>query len=346
MENTAAYGRKDFGTGGLNEQLDVDSLVEEIGLDAAEIEWRKEFVGFDDRDVQRLQTYQDAFAENAEQIADDFYDNLTDYEETLDVIGRSQKNVDQLKRTQSAYLVTLADGDYGVDYFRDRARIGKLHDLLDMPMKHYIGQYGVYYDLLLPLVGERLIESLTDRLTAAPGDNGPEESNANEPARGVAAAGRDEVEQAVRSEVDDAIGDVLSILRIINLDMQVVADTYIHSYSQRLETEIERNEMVMEEVESDLREPVRELQTTAENVSGSAAEISEVAVDQSDRAQQIDTEVSNLSATVEEVAATADQVADASERAESLASDGQDAADDCTGGEPGGRRTVVLTYTT
>ena len=33
MGNTAAYGRKDFATGGLNDQLNVDSLIEEIGLE-------------------------------------------------------------------------------------------------------------------------------------------------------------------------------------------------------------------------------------------------------------------------------------------------------------------------
>src|SRR6056297_745105 len=177
MAISGEYGRDDFGQGGLNDGLDVEALVDGIGLDAAEIRWRKEFLGFDEEDERRLGRYEGAFAANAEQIADDFYENLTAHDQTLDVIGGSDKGVEQLKRTQSAYLVTLAGGEYGPEYFEDRARIGKIHDMLEMPMKHYLGQYGVYYDLILPLIGDRLTDSLTDRLSETLGDAAPGEAD-------------------------------------------------------------------------------------------------------------------------------------------------------------------------
>jgi len=60
--------------------------------------------------------------------------------------------------------MTLAGGEYGQEYFNNRARIGKLHHMLEMPMKQYIGQYGVYYDLILPLLNERTVDRLSDRL--------------------------------------------------------------------------------------------------------------------------------------------------------------------------------------
>mgnify|MGYP002760528054 FL=1 len=129
----------EFGQGGLNEQLSVDDLMRECGIDETEVEWRKEFVGFDDADARRLSELEALFRTHADDVADDFYDNLTSYEETVEVIGRSEKGVEQLKRTQSAYLISLAAGDYGLEYFSNRARIGKLHDLLEMPMNHYIG---------------------------------------------------------------------------------------------------------------------------------------------------------------------------------------------------------------
>ena len=43
-----------FGRGGFNSFVDVDELVENIGLDEAEIEWRKDFIGFNDEDERRL----------------------------------------------------------------------------------------------------------------------------------------------------------------------------------------------------------------------------------------------------------------------------------------------------
>jgi hypothetical protein len=61
-------------------------------------------------------------------------------------------------------LVTLADGEYGREYFRNRARIGKIHDLLEMPIKHYIGQYGVYYGLIFDLLCDRLEGNVLDAI--------------------------------------------------------------------------------------------------------------------------------------------------------------------------------------
>jgi heme-based aerotactic transducer len=66
MSNSSEYGRENFAQGGLNDQVDVDSLVREIGLDGREIQWRKEFIGFDAEDAGRPETYQEVFAENAD----------------------------------------------------------------------------------------------------------------------------------------------------------------------------------------------------------------------------------------------------------------------------------------
>ena len=226
MATSGEYGRHDFGQGGLNDGLDVGELVDEIGLDGDEIAWRKEFVGFDDEDERRLSRYEDAFAENAEQIADDFYENLTGHQQTVDVIGRSEKGLEQLKRTQSAYLVTLAEGEYGAEYFADRARIGKIHDMLEMPMKHYLGQYGVYYDLILPLIGDRLIDSLTERLSGAATDGGlahaeagaggptAEASDGTANQSGETGVAATDVEAAVRAEVRGVAPGVGVVLRV------------------------------------------------------------------------------------------------------------------------------------
>jgi|GEM_PF-6393720 hypothetical protein len=89
-----------FGQGGLNDQVDVDSLMREIDLDREEIAWRKEFVNFDDEDAQRLADLRPLFEAHTEAIADQFYENLTQYEQTVEVIGRSPKGVDHLKQTQ------------------------------------------------------------------------------------------------------------------------------------------------------------------------------------------------------------------------------------------------------
>jgi len=331
MARDGQFGRDDFGRGGLNEQVDGNELVQEIGLDRAEIDWRKDFIGFNDEDVRRLESYQDLFSAHAEQVAEDFYENLTASDDTTEVIGRSSKSVSQLKRTQSAYLVTLVQGEYGLEYFRDRARIGKLHDILDMPMKHYIGQYGVYYDLILPLIGDRLTNALVDRLTTSltggdviASDDSPIAEDGNDDPQSVDGMTRESLEMAIEDEVDDSIRDILAILRIINLDMQAVTDTYIHSYSQDLETQLQRQQEVADEVDT----AVTEAEQTAEDIASSTEEISSVARSQAEATQEVSSEVADLSATVEEIASTADEVAQTSERGASLAADGREAAEE------------------
>jgi hypothetical protein len=229
----------EFGQGGLNAAVDPDALLEDIGLDAAEIDWRKEFVGFDEDDRDRLASLEPTFREHADDLADAFYDHLDTYEESRAVFDRSEKSTEQLKETQAAYLVTLGSGEYGVDYFRNRARIGKLHDLLEMPMSMYLGQYGVYYETILPAIGRQLTASVTDTVLdrlPKPDDGTGSALPADSPSEtGVPASGTDDgpameaddLRDLVAAEVEDAMDDVLAVLRILNLDMQVVTDTYM-----------------------------------------------------------------------------------------------------------------------
>ena len=350
-----------FGQGGLNDQVDPDALLSDIGLDREEIQWRKDFVDFDAEDEKRLDRYADVFEAHSEEVAEMFYENITAHEETTAVIGRSPKGIEALKQTQQAYLVTLATGDYGPDYFRDRARIGKLHDVLDMPMKQYIGQYGVYYNLLVPLVTERVQDQLGEAVREAvaaeledvdvaidgggvaaetdldgtaetdvdamewAGEDGEKESEADgEQAGDLDAAGLESaaVEAGISAAEDvvaEGFAELHSILKLINLDMQVVADTYIHSYTEELDQTIERQR----EVASEVQASIDELAEAADAVANSTNEINGLAEDQRENMDQIAGEVSNLSATIEEVASSANTVAAQSQDAREMAETGQ-----------------------
>ncbi|NGM70352.1 chemotaxis protein [Natronolimnobius sp. AArcel1] len=326
-----------FGQGGLNPYLDADELVERIGLTENEIDWRKQFIGFDETDERRLSDLEPLLRRNQERIADDFYDNLLQYEQTRDVIGRSTKNFDGLKQTQRAYLVSLAAGEYDREYFRNRARIGKLHEMLDMPLKHYVGQYGVYYDLLLPQLNERIQNQVVEAI-----EEWAQEYDAEGPTSGMerlagalgfeteddTADGLDEsFERTVRGAIDDGMMDVLSLLRIINLDMQVATDTYVDAYAGRLENEIDRREQLAREVETDVENPVAELHEASEMISNRAQRIGERTAEQATAVDHVAGELGEVSAAVEEVASVSDEVRRESERTERLAADGSKAAD-------------------
>ncbi|WP_455448948.1 protoglobin domain-containing protein [Natrinema thermotolerans] len=328
-----------FGQGGLNGFLDVDDLIDRIGLDEDEIAWRKEFIGFDEADERRLADLEPLLRANSETIADDFYENVLEYEQTRGIVDRSPKGIDALKRTQQAYLVSLATGDYDQSYFQNRTRIGKLHEMLDMPLKHYVGQYGVYYDLLLSRMNERVQAQVVDAIEEWAAEREAEQDGGGL-GRFVGALGlggedgdnddglEESFERAVRDAIDEGMMDVLSLLRIINLDMQVATDTYVDSYAQRLEESIDRRKRLAEEVETDVQTPLGELYDASEAVSKRAEAISDHTESQAAGITQAARELDEVSAAVEEVASVADEVSEESDRTERLAAEGVEAADD------------------
>jgi methyl-accepting chemotaxis protein len=279
---SGAEERQHLNKGEMNSMIDSSSLVSDVGLDKKEIQWRKDFIGFDKDDAKRLHDHEEVFRENADKVADMFYENIQQYSETLEVIGRSPKGLEKLKQTQKAYLVTLADGEYGEEYFEDRARIGKLHDMLDMPMKQYIGQYGVYYDLLLEIVTESIQKG---------------------------------------QDLEEGMKDLKSMLKIINLDMQVTVDTYLNSsYVKEIEESAERQRRVASEV----NEAASELTEATEQAAESAAEISQLADEQVEQTENISEEISEMSSRVEEIAATADTVSENGEHMKELTERGRE----------------------
>ncbi|SDC35558.1 globin-coupled sensor protein [Natrinema hispanicum] len=327
-----------FGKGGLNGFLDVDELVDRIGLDEDEVEWRKHFIGFDEIDEERLSDLEPLLRDNRQEISDDFYENILQYEGTRKVINRSPKGVEGLKQTQQAYLVSLATGDYDLSYFENRTRIGKLHELLDMPLKHYVGQYGVYYNLLLSRMNERVQDQVVDAIEtwAAERDADSGEGGLGRVVGALGFGGDEEVddgleesfEAAVRDAIDDGMMDILSLLRIINLDMQIATETYVDSYAKRLEESIERRKRLANEVETDVQAPLSELHESSGVVSKRAEAISQHTESQATGVTRAARELDEVSAAVEEVASVADEVSDESARTEQLAAEGVEAADD------------------
>ncbi|ELY68761.1 globin-coupled sensor protein [Natrinema versiforme] len=326
-----------FGRGGLNGFLDVDDLVDRIGLDEDEIAWRKEFIGFDEEDEQRLSSLEPMVQDNAEAIADDFYENVLHYEQTRAIVDRSPKDVDALKRTQQAYLVSLASGEYDREFFKNRARIGKLHEILDMPLKQYVGQYGVYYDLILSRLNDRVQQQVIDAVEEWAAEREADDGGLGRVVGALGLGGgteeaddglEDSFETAVREAIDDGMMDVLSLLRIINLDMQVATDTYVDSYAQRLEESIERRKRLAQEVENDVQGPIAELHESSEVVAKRAEAISEHTESQATGITRAASELNDVSAAVQEVASVADEVSEESDRTERLAAEGVDAADD------------------
>jgi len=322
----------EFGRGGLNRFVDASGLTDRIGLDDEEIAWRKSFIGFDEDDERRLAAMEPLFRDNQDAIADAFYDNLTQYDQTIEVISRSPKGIEELKRTQKAYLVSLATGDYDEAYFQNRALIGKLHELLDMPLKQYVGQYGLYYDLILSRVDERVQGQVVEAVEEWAAERDDEAGLARVVAALGGGGGDDEglddsFEETIRAAIHDGMQDVLAVLRILNLDLQVASDTYVDSYAQRLADAVDTQQELAREVERDLKPPVVQLRRSSTQVADGAATVHDHASEQATAATGAAADVEEVSAAAEEVASVAAGVRETSESAAEAAGDGREAGE-------------------
>jgi len=292
-------------------QVDGAQLTAQIGVDDDEILWRKDFTNFEAQDRQRLEAMGETMEPVIDEMVDDFYDHLDLFDETVEIFGRSTKTGEQLKGNQRAYLRALFGGTYDRQYFESRARIGKIHDMLDLGPKIYLGAYSIFSKHII----ETQVSELQGRL-AAPGEATD------------AASGGQSVQQDGALEADEALAELgdrlLSVLKIMSLDQQIAMDTYINSYSRDLETELDRQQSVATQVKT----ATSEAKQTGVEITDSATEISDVAASQAESMDQVAGEVSNMSATVEEIASTADEVATQSRQANELAQEGTAAADE------------------
>lgn len=279
--------------------VDGTELTAEIGIDREEIAWRKKFTRFDGEDERRLEELSGTFDGIAEELVGEFYEHLQSHSESVAILDSSSKPVEMLKRDQRQYLMSLGRGEYDQAYFDSRARIGKIHDMLDLGPRIYLGAYSIYYRGLTEAIAEDVIDEF-----------GGAESDAV-------------------SEAVEAVSErVLSTLKIINLDQQVAMDTYIQSYSKQVEEQLETQRKLQKEVQDGVSAPITDLRDTTEQVVSSTDEITNLAAEQADSTQEASNEVANLSATIEEVASTADDVASRSEEADELASNGRRSAEE------------------
>ena len=285
-------------------QVDGAQLIDDIEIDQQQINWRKDFTNFEQADEQRLEELGSVVEPAIDDAVEAFYDHLESYEETTEIFGRSSKGIEALKGNQREYLQGLFDGQYGQNHFESRARIGKIHDMLDLGPKIYLGAYSVFYRHLIDTV---VVDLKTDLAQTDDGDPVQQDDS------------------LTPEEALDALADrTQSMLKLMNLDQQVAMDTYIHSYSEQLEAELAQQKQVI----SDVDEQVVQATQSAENITTSTDRLSDQAHDQAKSMNRVAGEVADMSATVEEIASTADEVATMSEHAEGLAQEGRGAATD------------------
>lgn len=130
----------------------AENLLAGMGLDAAGRAERLAFIDLGEADAALLRELAPVIEPHADSIVDGFYDNVARQPELRALIERVGSSMERLKQTQRAYLMELFKGDFGVDYFERRLRIGLVHQKIGLTPRWYLGSYSVYLRLIAPRV--------------------------------------------------------------------------------------------------------------------------------------------------------------------------------------------------
>lgn len=117
------------------------TLAEQLNISKHEIEKRKSFLSFTQKDEEMLLAYKPIIAKHCDGIVKNFYDFLTQYPEVSATIGDAE-TMRRLYSSMNRYVMELFDGHYDLDYVSKRLRIGLVHQRIGVSTDLYLA--GVY----------------------------------------------------------------------------------------------------------------------------------------------------------------------------------------------------------
>ena len=113
------------------------SLLEQLQLNEFEIARRKQLLGFSVQDASALLSCKGVVVEHIDTIVGDFYARQTAMEEIALLIGDAD-TLARLHLAQRAYVLSLFDGYYDLDYVNNRLRIGMVHKRIGVGPKLFL----------------------------------------------------------------------------------------------------------------------------------------------------------------------------------------------------------------
>ena len=123
------------------------TLGEQLRLTDREIRHRLELFAITQQDKDHLVGMKSLIAPVVEDLVDLFYARQVEVEEIARLIGDAE-TLARLKNHLTRYILTLFDGEYGMEYVLSRLRIGLVHKRIGVPPKLYLPSFRNLFTLL------------------------------------------------------------------------------------------------------------------------------------------------------------------------------------------------------
>lgn len=118
------------------------TLMQQMKITAREIERRKKLLDLTEADAEILNGLKPVIITYVDDICEEFYNRLLNFDEMDQVIGDSE-TLTRLKAYQRQYILGLFDGQYDDEYIHSRLRVGLVHKRIGVEPKYYIS--AVYH---------------------------------------------------------------------------------------------------------------------------------------------------------------------------------------------------------
>jgi methyl-accepting chemotaxis protein len=138
----------------------MGKLCQEYSISDASLKVRRDFIRLTDADVKALKGVAGWARNVAPTIAKEFYDFQFSFGASRVFFEGQAKRLgvgldtlrSKLEGAQAGYYRSIFEeaergGDFGPAYFESRLHIGQLHNMINLPMKWYVGSYALYLDL-------------------------------------------------------------------------------------------------------------------------------------------------------------------------------------------------------
>lgn len=139
----------------------MENLCAFMHINEDNLALRRQFVNLTDEDVRILKQLRPWAERVADAVAKEFYDVQFAFAPTRAFFERyaQKKGIglerlrQGLEKTQAQYFRDIfaeaaGSGQFGIDYFEKRLRIGYVHVVIDLPQKWYVGSYMIYQRLV------------------------------------------------------------------------------------------------------------------------------------------------------------------------------------------------------
>ncbi|MFI4939367.1 MAG: EAL domain-containing protein [Burkholderiales bacterium] len=121
----------------------IDDFTRQMMPAQDEIALRHAFLEIGDADIALLKEMHARLEQKKDILADAFYEHLLQFP-FLRALLTDAGTIGRLKQTQAAYFSDITAGEYGLEYVRNRLRVGVVHQRIGLEPQWYIGAYRKY----------------------------------------------------------------------------------------------------------------------------------------------------------------------------------------------------------